>query len=325
MAEQIDCSAKQEWRKMDQKIEKFCGILNELVNEILDIGSSFNIAILTASDELDENYEDGCYYTQVIIHEDFTATVNQYKKGDEELPPDEEFPDFDKDLIPESKCWNLPKREVLAHLAAIISPWFEDYLSKMKNGIDTLVKINVTCPTAIESLALLNLIYDRGKSVSTEFKQHKDPKSFVGDFEGYLSAYCDIDKIGARFEELQVRMGFEPVKPVVDEGQPENTAESSLTKSELSAYLSYEYATSKEPKLADATDKEVYDWLKKNGVDDYTLPRFYAWCRYVRTGRKHHGTQKNTPRAGRSGHSIAQSGQLQSLSEISSQYTNEAD
>lgn len=312
MAEQIDCSAKQDWRKMDQKIEKFRDILNELVNEILDIGSSFNIAILTASDELDENYEDGCYYTQVIIHEDFTATVNQYKKGDEELPPDEEFPDFDKDLIPESKCWNLPKREVLAHLAAIISPWFEDYLSKMKNGIDTLVKINVTCPTAIESLALLNLIYDRGKSVSTEFKQHKDPKSFVGDFEGYLSAYCDIDKIGARFEELQVRMGFEPVKPVVDEGQPENTAERSLAKAERLAYQSYDDAITQKPELADTKDNEIYNWLKENGTsEEYELPSCETWKRQVRAGRKHYGKQKNTPRAGRTSRSIVRVSQIE--------------
>ena len=100
-----------------------------------------------------------------------------------------------------------------------------------------------------------------------------------------------------------------------------------LTKAERLAYQSYEYAISKEPKLADATDDKAYDWLKDNDTPEgYELPlKCYTWKRQVRAGRKQHGTQKNTLRAGRSGRSITQSGQLQSLSEISSQYINEAD
>jgi len=99
-----------------------------------------------------------------------------------------------------------------------------------------------------------------------------------------------------------------------------------LTKAERCAYQSYEYAVSKEPNLADAKDDAVYDWLKENGTQgDYELPSRETWKRQVRTGRKSYGKQKNTRRAGRDGRSTIKSDQIQSLSEISSQYDDEAD
>ena len=69
------------------------------------------------------------------------------------------------------------------------------------------------------------------------------------------------------------------------------------------AYASYEYAMN-EGKLSDPSDREVYDWLRKNAgkwLEDqgYTLPAFETWVRYVRTGRRAHGTQRNTLRAAR--------------------------
>ncbi len=113
-------------------------------------------------------------------------------------------------------------------------------------------------------------------------------------------------------------------KKPMEAGQ-ENEDVLQLTKAERLAYQSYYYAITQKPELADTKDDETYDWLKENGPPDYELPSCETWKRQVRAGRKRHGTQKNTLRAGRSGHSIAQSGQLRSLSEISSQYTNEAD
>ena len=65
------------------------------------------------------------------------------------------------------------------------------------------------------------------------------------------------------------------------------------------AYRSYGYAIDKKPQLADAKDKEVYNWLVENGIDDYSIPAFETWQRYLRAGRKHYGTSKNAPRAGR--------------------------
>ncbi len=99
-----------------------------------------------------------------------------------------------------------------------------------------------------------------------------------------------------------------------------------LTKVERLAYQSYEYAVDKNPKLADETDEKAYDWLKQNWSNaDYELPTFETWVRYVREGRKAFGKQKNTSRAGRNGRSTINTNQIQSLSEISSRFDNEAD
>jgi hypothetical protein len=109
-------------------------------------------------------------------------------------------------------------------------------------------------------------------------------------------------------------------------GKADNRDGDGLTKAKRSAYQSYEYAVSKAPPLADATDNTVYDWLKENGAEgEYEPPSRETWKRQVRAGRKYHGTQKNTSRAGRDGRSTIKSGQIQSLSEISSQYGDEAD
>jgi hypothetical protein len=65
------------------------------------------------------------------------------------------------------------------------------------------------------------------------------------------------------------------------------------------AYRSYEYAISQNPQLANAKDREAYDWLTEKDNDDYPLPVFETWQRYLRAGRKYYGASKNTRRAGR--------------------------
>lgn len=72
------------------------------------------------------------------------------------------------------------------------------------------------------------------------------------------------------------------------------------------AYQSYCYAVEKNTGIE--TDKQAYDWLKENGCEDedYQLPSFETWQRYVQSGRKYHGTQKNKPRGGRTGRSVVQ-------------------
>lgn len=51
-------------------------------------------------------------------------------------------------------------------------------------------------------------------------------------------------------------------------------------------------------------DLDAYEWLKENGPEDYQLPDFATWVRYVRGGRAFYSQQKNQPRAGRTGRSI---------------------
>ena len=87
-------------------------------------------------------------------------------------------------------------------------------------------------------------------------------------------------------------------------GKAEDTTQATLAPAIETAYQSCQDAIRKNPDFAGKKDKEVYTWLKDNGVDDYTLPAFETWQRYVREGRKHYDTSKNTPRAGRTGRSI---------------------
>jgi hypothetical protein len=68
------------------------------------------------------------------------------------------------------------------------------------------------------------------------------------------------------------------------------------------AYQSYCLA---EQKLgANVAKQRAYDWLKEEGLAEYELPDFENWARYVRLGQRHYRTQKNSPRAGRTGPSI---------------------
>lgn len=101
------------------------------------------------------------------------------------------------------------------------------------------------------------------------------------------------------------------IEPDATDSKQEIEHNSGLTQAERAAYQSYNYAISKEPKLADTKDNEIYNWLKENGItEEYELPSRETWKRQVRSGRKHHGTQKNTPRAGRTSRSIVTVNQI---------------
>jgi len=113
-----------------------------------------------------------------------------------------------------------------------------------------------------------------------------------------------IDDLEAMSEKLQTKVAEEqPAKTEQKEGD-------GLTKAERQAYQSYEYAISQKPKLADKTDDEAYNWLKENSLPDYELPSPETWKRYVRRGRWVNGTQKTSPRKGRTGRSIVKADQI---------------
>jgi hypothetical protein len=86
------------------------------------------------------------------------------------------------------------------------------------------------------------------------------------------------------------------------------------------AYLAFCYAESKAGKRLE--DREAYNLLKEEGIpanrggrgelEDYDLPAFDTWTRYLREARNVLGEQKYTRRAGRSrGKSIAQGDQIE--------------
>ena len=136
-----------------------------------------------------------------------------------------------------------------------------------------------------------------------------------------------LEELAARlkaFCTLKVKTPTDIDKIEADIKQKESERSKQLSQRYEQAYQSYNYAVDKagEP----LTDKEAHDQLKDNRLDEYDLPEFETWQRYVRKGRNYYGTQKNTPRAGRShGRSIVYQNQIEDHAEVTSNYTTEAD
>lgn len=88
--------------------------------------------------------------------------------------------------------------------------------------------------------------------------------------------------------------------------------------SEKEAYLSFVYAEAKTERRLE--DRDAYDWLNENGIDkndtgeleDYNLPSFDTWRRYLSTARKATNEQKYTPRKARpEGRSIVHADEIE--------------
>ena len=160
-----------------------------------------------------------------------------------------------------------------------------------------------------------------------------DPLPDLRPIVGEVAKLRDSGAFGNMVEELYERYPIaleragvapqQPEQPVVDEtpslargGESSCTdgSQQEVRPSILKAYLSYKRG---ERDVSDnATDREVYEWLKENDPDwkidalfGYELPSFQTWGRYVRKGRRLRGEQKNHPRAGRqqSGSSVRRS------------------
>jgi hypothetical protein len=100
-----------------------------------------------------------------------------------------------------------------------------------------------------------------------------------------------------------------------DTAEPQTRAKTMTEPSELPlscerAYRQFQRVISL---WGEMTDKQAYDWLKEQDKETEELPDFDTWARYLRKARRHYGTQKNTPRAGRNGRSIATLDQIEYL------------
>ena len=86
--------------------------------------------------------------------------------------------------------------------------------------------------------------------------------------------------------------------PVTPQAEP---ATDSLSPSRLRAYSLYLEAIKVKPELEARNDSEAYDYIKEHIVDseDDLPPSFETFRRYLSEARKHFGTRKHTPRAGR--------------------------
>ncbi len=83
-----------------------------------------------------------------------------------------------------------------------------------------------------------------------------------------------------------------------------NAAIQSLNKSARLAILAYDEASEAMAELSDrVTDRDAWEWSREHS--DADCPAFETFARYLREARKKLGENKNLPRGGRSGGSIA--------------------
>ncbi|MCA9119319.1 MAG: hypothetical protein H6822_06230 [Planctomycetaceae bacterium] len=91
------------------------------------------------------------------------------------------------------------------------------------------------------------------------------------------------------------------LRPTAQSGKSDNRYEtlSKIDRAHCNAYLAFLYAEAIAERRLE--DKEAYDWLRENGIEDpelgdYVLPAFDTWTRYLRAARKATGEQKYTSR-----------------------------
>lgn len=123
------------------------------------------------------------------------------------------------------------------------------------------------------------------------------------------------------FKKIQKVVEVEKKQELAGRGENVNDEDIILPPAQEKAYQSYWYAIKKCSEIANKKDKDVYLWLKENGPADYDLPSFNTWSRYVRDGRKLHGTHKNSPRAGRETKVPKANDDPDLIQQISNQYT----
>ena len=63
-------------------------------------------------------------------------------------------------------------------------------------------------------------------------------------------------------------------------------------------------------KERELTFKEAYGWIKENSSEEYDLPNFDTWKRYISKVREFYETQRTIPRHGRKGGSTVSSKEI---------------
>ena len=103
------------------------------------------------------------------------------------------------------------------------------------------------------------------------------------------------------------------IEPSVRDESDAVGAGATLPPSREVAYRLFLWAVEREPALAGRTDADVFRWLRNDprGEGDGLPASCETFRRYLREARAHHGTRKNTPRAGRAlGRSIVRADQV---------------
>ena len=232
------------WAGMkQQQVKKFGSIVCDLTDETFKLTSFLDDAIVAAELEMENDYEDTYYDTEITIHDDLTAAVLQLRKGYSEAlkeldsetikkitkgeididnvlkfkpvmdhPPDPNLPYDWADSINEiqnSSTWKLSRYEVSKQLMAIIMPYLKNYFEKVRSDIKTIKELNTDNPTTtvLNTLSTLEVQSDRCGFVIESFSQYDLPYQSVTDFQNFAQIKC-VDVV-ERLKELSAQMGFE--------------------------------------------------------------------------------------------------------------------
>ncbi len=235
---------------------------------------SFFLPVMVKTDPKGDRYNMKPVPNQKVILEEIGALRNK-------------FSDLDRIL---TKCWQDYPNLGTGHFAAVpFLAWGREHVMRLADNIALDNDLSIAG----------SRLEDRyvGIISATEENGRKKLLLLTRGVRSFLKYLSDIES---------------HMKSTIELTDESINNKNALAKANRLAYQSYEHAISKNSKLAEATDDKVYDWLKDySSLEEYELPpNCETWKRQVRAGRKHHGRQRNTPRTGRSGRSIIQSGQV---------------
>ncbi len=241
--------------------------------------------------------------------------------GEQWVGPFDPILRFDEDT--ESLTHISTLKDYITHLKKILPYWIEYQFVSPKSDILAEMTHTIRC-------WLIKVRHDSNEKLPPIPPDLIGMVDWIPDVEEILAGGTtrkEIDYTAQDRAEIGRGPTVEPTMPGGTEQKTPSVKErpdtSPLTKGERQAYESYEYAMSQKPELADKTDDDVYNWLKEAGLPEYELPESCeTWKRYVRHGRWVNGTQKTSPRKGRTGRSITKVDQIEYTS---SQRPDEAD
>ncbi len=200
----------------------FQKICRDIEDELISVDIFYEYILVSTQAEIAKIYDDDCYDTDVRIHEDLTATVEQFIKEGfsvEDLPADPYYP-FPRELSGYNS-WTLKRQEVIKVHWIVIRRSLESYLEMLKNGISAIQDLEITNSTIIEACGMIELIYKRAKSIYTAFiEEFENPnietvRDIAEDLKAYSVDYVNSEFI-KRFEELPFKFGFDNINEKVD-------------------------------------------------------------------------------------------------------------
>lgn len=84
------------------------------------------------------------------------------------------------------------------------------------------------------------------------------------------------------------------------ETQSLNNGPVQLKKFESLAWGSYLHATQRMPPASGSAEEDVWNWLKEHPIDEYALPKYETWVRYISAAKRQTHQLPPSDRTGRS-------------------------